>query len=158
MTTSPLNSTEERSAGFNWLFKIPYTDLTGTAGLTKTVTLLSGLGVGHIVQNAAFYLRTAYDGGATTNLALDVGYDLAAGTDDPDAILDNYEIHVDATEILAGDANGVIFATLRTGYAFQESASITALFTAVGANLTALTQGEVWIFLRVADLTKLGGL
>jgi hypothetical protein len=81
-----------------------------------------------------------------------VGYDLAAGSDDPDAFLDNYEIHLDASEVLAGDGNGAVFATLRTGYAFQESAKITALFTATGGNLSVLTTGKVIVWLEVANI------
>jgi hypothetical protein len=48
---------------------------------------------------------TAFDGGATSALALDVGHN-GATTDDADSILDNYEVHVDATEVMFGDGNG----------------------------------------------------
>lgn len=151
-TVTKLSAEETRECGFTHKAIVRHTDLTGTAATSKVETLLSGLTAGTLVQAAAFRLVTPFDGGATTNLALDVGWNLAAGTDDPDGLLDNYEIHVDATEVLAGDGNGAAFATLRTGFAFQESGSIEALLTATGANLSALTTGEVWIYLSVVDL------
>ena len=108
---------------------------------------------GMLFDKAAYKLVTAFDGGATSALALDVGHN-GATTDDPDSLLDLYEIHVDATEVFYGDGNGAVFATLRTGYAALDAGNIEATFTATGANLTALTQGEVHIYLRVVDLTK----
>ena len=162
MDSISLQTTEERSSGFSHLWKIRYTDLNDTAALTKTLQLMgtaaNGVAVGDFVMAAAMYLRTAFVGTAVTNLAIEVGYDLASGTDDPDAFLDSYELAGVATEVLAADGNGAVFATLRTGYAFQEAADIEALFTAVGANLSALTAGEVWVFLRIVRLPKLGGL
>jgi hypothetical protein len=158
MIISPLNTVEERSSGFNFLAKVLYTDLNTTAGLTKVLTLASGLGVGDLILDGAMYLKTAFVGTAVTNLAIEVGWNVATGTDDPDGIIDSYELAGVATEVLAADANGAAFATLRTGFAFQESGSIEALFTAVGANLTALTAGEVWVFLRIVNLAKLGGV
>jgi hypothetical protein len=44
---------------------------------------------------------------------------------------------------------------LANGWVFREAAAIEATFTATGANMTELTTGEVRIFLRVVDLTKL---
>jgi hypothetical protein len=155
MTIRPLSAEETRQNNFTHIVKINHLDLNDTAATTKTLSLITGLRAGHIVTEAAFRLITPFDGGATTALVLDVGYDLAAGADDPDAILDNYQIHLDATEIFAGDGNGAIFAANRTGYAFQESAKITALFTATNANLSTLTTGEVAIFLSVLDLNTL---
>lgn len=145
------NLMAQEARRFTHRIEIDFSDLSAAA-TTKTLDLVTGLGVGDIVLGAAYKLETPFDGGATSALALDVGYDLAAGTDDPDAILDNYQIHLDSTEVLAGDGNGAIFATLRTGYAFLESAKITALFTATGANLSELTAGKVIIWLEIASL------
>jgi hypothetical protein len=147
---------EQRAAtGFTHRFTVDYTDLTSFAALTATLQLLNDLTARHLVSKAAFELETAFAGTSITNLALDVGYDLASGTDDPDAFLDAYELCGAATEILAGDGNGVVFATLRTGYANQEEMDIEVLFTAVGANLSALTAGRVHIYLAVNDLKAL---
>lgn len=151
-----LDSVQELSNGFTHKAVITAADLNDTAATTKTLNLVTNLIHGHFVRDAAFYLPTPFDGGATSALSLDVGYDLAAGSDDPDAFLDAYEIHLDATEVLAGDGNGAVFATLRTGHVFQENATITALFTATGGNLSLLTAGEVWIYLNVTPLHQLG--
>lgn len=147
------NAAEQARFGFTDKIIITYADLSGTAATTKTITLApftAGLGV----TKAAFKLVTAFDGTSTTNLALDVGWN-GASTDDPDGVLDNYEIHNDATEVVYGDGNGAAFATLRTGYYPADAGNYEALFTATGANLTDLTTGEVHIYLRLEDLTKI---
>jgi len=136
--------------GFTHRFEIPYTDLTGTASTSVAISLAT-YAAGKGVTAAAYKLVTAFDGGATSALALDVGHN-GATTDDPDSILDNYEIHADATEVLYGDGNGAAFATLRTGYFPLDAGAYEATFTATGANLTVLTTGEVHIYLRIVDL------
>ena len=154
MDTNYFNSINERSSGWTHQFKIPFGDLSAAA-TTKTISLLT-LESGDLVRDAAFYLPTAFVGAAVTNLTVDVGHNAAAGADDADSILDAYEICGAATEVLAGDANGAAFATLRTGYAAVEAVTIEALFTATGANTSVLTAGEVWIYLNVSKLARLG--
>ncbi len=144
---------ESAATGFSHKFVIPYTDLTGTAGVTLAIPVLAYT-AGCFFDRAAYKVVTAFDGGATSALALDVGHN-GATVDDPDSLIDNYEIHVDATEVLYGDANGAVFATLRTGYCALDAGNIEVTFTATGANLTALTQGEVHIYLRMIDLAKI---
>lgn len=148
-----LGEQEASATGFSHKFVVPYTDLTGTAGLTLAVPLIAYT-AGTLFDKAAYKLVTAFDGGATTNMALDVGHN-GASTDDPDSLIDNYETHLDATEVAYGDGNGAVFATLRTGYAALDAGNIEATFTAIGANLTALTQGEVHIYLHLVDLAKI---
>lgn len=154
MKTILLGQDEQRYSGYTHRFTVDYTDLSAAA-TTKTLSLISGLALGSIVKEAAYYLETSFDGGATSALTLKVGYNLAAGTDDDDSFVAGNSIHADSSPVLAGDGNGAAFATLRTGYAFQESAAIEALFTATGANLNTLTQGKVHIFLAVVDMKKL---
>lgn len=149
-----LTEQERAATGFTHKYIIPYTDFTSIASTGGNVVLES-VTAGHMVTGGAFKLVTAFAGTSVTNVALDVGYDLAAGTDDPDAFIDNYEIAGAATEILYGDANGAAFATLRTGYCFLESADIECALTATGANLSALTAGEVHVYLGIVDLTKI---
>lgn len=144
---------QQAHSGFSHRFTVDYTDFTAAA-TTQVFQLLNSLPRGTMVTAAAFELETPFDGGATSALAMDVGYDLLAGTDDPDAFLDNYEVHLDATEVLAGDGNGAVFATLRTGYVSQEQMDLEVLFTATGANVTALTAGKVHIYLKVVELPK----
>lgn len=146
---------EEQAAasGFSHVCTIEYTDLNTTAGTTKTIELLTGMTVGVLVDKAAFYLETGFVGASITNLLVEVGWDSAA--DDADGLLAGYEAATAGTEILAGDGDGAAFATLRTGYAFVAAGEIEVLFTATGANLTALTAGKCHIFLHVTDLAKL---
>jgi hypothetical protein len=138
--------------GFTHRFEITYADLSSTAAATLAISLLT-YSAGTGVTAAAYRLVTNFDGGATSALALDVGHN-GATTDDPDSILDNYEIHEDATEVKFGDANGAAFATLRTAYFPLDAGAYEATFTATGGNLTLLTAGEVHIFLRVSNLVK----
>lgn len=152
MKTLALSPEERAQSGFTHKAIITYEDLSGTAATTKTLTLAS-YSAGQLFHKAAYKLVTNFDGGATSALALDVGWN-GGTTDDPDGLLDNYEIHEDASEVKYGDGNGAAFATLRTGYAALDAGDLEALFTATGANLTALTQGEVHIYWAQTDLTK----
>ena len=154
-TITKLSDQETRESGYTHKAVIAFTDLTGTAATTKTESLLTGLGVGNIITGAAFRRASGFVGASVTNLTMAVGYDLAAGTDDPDGIIEAVELATAGTEILAGDATGVIFATKRTGFAPQEGCTVTALFTATGANLSVLTAGEVHVFISVVDLSKI---
>ncbi len=141
--------------GFTHRFEITYADVAAISGATTAgAIVLAAYAAGKGIVNAAYRLVTAFDGGATSALALDVGWN-GATTDDPDGAIDNYEIHVDATEILFGDANGAGFATLRTGYFPLDAGNYEATFTATGANLSTLTTGEVHIYLGLVDLTKI---
>lgn len=148
-----LGEQEKADCGFTHKFVIPYTDMTSTAGTTLTIDLMS-VTAGTVVKNVAHKVVTNFDGGATSALTLDLGYDLAAGTDDPNGFIEAVSVHADGTPVAYGLANGAAFATKLTGYAFLEAATIDALFTATGANLTALTQGEVHVYVELADLTK----
>lgn len=153
MKTYIFGEQEQARTGFSHKFVIPYTDLTGTAATSLAIPVLAYT-AGCFFDRAAYKVVTTFDGGATSALALDVGHN-GATTDDPDSLLDNYEIHEDATEVKFGDANGAVFATLRTGYCALDAGNIEVTFTATGGNLTLLTQGEVHIYLRMIDLAKI---
>lgn len=153
MQAEQLGVEMQARTGFTHKFTIDYTDLTALGAVTSGAVVLAPYTAGFILQLAAYRLETAFDGGATSALALDVGWN-GASTDDPDGAIDNYEVHVDGTEVFYGDGNGAAFASLRTGYAALDAGTIEATFTATGGNLNALTQGKVHIFLRLVDLTK----
>lgn len=148
------NLSDAQKAGFDYThrFEITYADLTALGAVASGTVSLADYVAGKGVTGGAFKLVTNFDGGATSALALDVGWD-GATTDDADGVLDNYEVHEDATEVKFGDANGAAFATLRTGYFPLDAGTYKATFTATGGNLSALTQGEVHIYLRICDLT-----
>lgn len=148
-----LNAADQARFGFTHKVVITFADLTALGAVASGVVPLATYTAGLGCTKAAFRLVTAFTGGATSALALDVGHN-GATTDDPDSILDNYEVHSTGTEIFFGDGNGAVFATLRTGYYPLDAGTYEALFTATGGNLNALTAGEVNIYLRLEDLTK----
>jgi hypothetical protein len=148
-----LNAADQARFGFTHKVVITFADLTALGAVASGTVALATYTAGLGCTKAAFRLVTAFTGGATSALALDVGHN-GATTDDPDSILDNYEVHSTGTEIMFGDGNGAVFATLRTGYYPLDAGTYEALFTATGANLNVLTAGEVNIYLRLEDLTK----
>ena len=148
-----LNAADQARFGFTHKAVITFADLVALGAVASGTVALATYTAGLGCTKAAFRLVTAFTGGATSALALDVGHN-GATTDDPDSILDNYEVHSTGTEIFFGDGNGAVFATLRTGYYPLDAGSYEALFTATGANLNALTAGEVNIYLKLEDLTK----
>lgn len=149
-----LTEQERATQGFTHKFIIPVTDLNTTAGLTKVIDLKS-VAAGATVKNAAMKVVTNLDGGATTAVGLELGYDLASGSDDPNGFIETISVHADGTPIAFGMGNGVAFATKLTGYVFLEAAVIEALFTSTTHNLDLLTTGEVHIYLELGDLTKI---
>lgn len=151
MKVFALSNAQQAQLGFTHRFEIPYTDLSSTAS-TGLAVVLAAYVAGRGVTGAAFKLVTPFDGGATTNLTIKVGHN-GATTDDDDSLIAATELHLDGTEILYGDGNGAAFATLRTGYFPLDAGNYEATFTATGANLTALTTGEVHVYLNIVDLS-----
>ena len=148
-----LNAADQARFGYTHKSVVTFADFTALGAVASGTVALATYTAGLGCTKAAYRLVTAFDGGATSALALDVGHN-GATTDDPDSILDNYEVHSTGTEIFFGDGNGAVFATLRTGYYPLDAGTYEALFTATGGNLNALTAGEVNIYLRLEDLTK----
>jgi len=153
MYIQELASQEKIDTGFSHKAVITYDDLDGTAATTLALTV-GKAARGTLISAAGYRLVTAFDGTSTTALVIDFGYDYATLTDDPDAFIDNLEIHNDGTEILGSDGNGAVFATLRTGWQALEAADLEVLFTATTANLTDLTSGEIHVYWKQTDLTR----
>lgn len=177
MKIATLSTAQAAATGCTHRFEITYADLTA-ADTTQTVTLASILAAGTFVSNVCYKVVTLFDGGSTSDLTVQVGYDVATGTDDANGLLTAHSIHADGTYIMAGPspigdadtgtvdgtygaAESTVIASLRSKLdaltrsapkAFQESGSVTALFTSSGANLSTLTQGEVHIYARIAQL------
>ena len=147
-----LSDAQRAHHGFSHRFELTYADLTDTAGTGKTITLMAytaGMGV----INAASKIVTNFDGGATSELTIKVGFD-GATTDDDDGIIEARSVHADATYITYGDATGAVFATKRTGYFPLDAGNYTILFTATGANPSTLPQGAIHVYLPIANLPK----
>lgn len=141
-----LSNNEAAPSGFTHKWEITHADLTAGA-TTQTLQLADGLTAGYLVQQAAYRVVTGFTGGSLSTMVIDVGYDLASGTDDPDAFIDNVSVFAAG----GGDGNGAVFATLRTGYYFAEGASVEVLFTG-SHNVDTATAGEVHVYLRLINL------
>ena len=171
-----LDVAQAAALGRNCKFTITYADLAEEGATTSAVlTLLNDVAVRSEISNVAFSLPTAFDGGSTSGLLLDVGV-----TADLDAFIDGIEIHEDGTQIIAAGPTltAPSTTTVDETYATPESVVLTdlrtlanqivnsapkvltattdllATFTATGANLDTLTAGEVNIFAKVVDLSK----
>ena len=153
MKLRKLSAEETREYGFTHKAEITYADLTAAA-TTQALTIFSGLAAGQLVKEAAFRLVAAFSGGSASALTLKVGWNNATLTDDPVGLIAAAEL-LSSSKLLAGDGTGAAFAAARTGFAPQESATIEALFTATGANVSTVTAGEVHVYLAVVDLSKL---
>lgn len=159
---------------------IDFNKLAETADTTVTLTISDYI-ARDIAGDAWLDLVVPFDGGATSALKLDFGFN-GASVDDADAFLDNVEIHLDATEILAnvGPAPTVGSETVNETYgteestvitelvtataalrnkrvAFQEAGSLEMVFTATGANLSTLTAGRVHVYFTHIQPTKIRG-
>jgi len=148
-----LNAADQARFGFTHKTVITFADLVALGAVSSGVVSLATYTAGLGCTKAAFRLVTAFVGGATSALSLKVGHN-GVTTDDDDSIIAAYELHSTGTEIFFGDGNGAAFATLRTGYYPLDAGTYEALFTATGGNLNALTAGEVNIYLKLEDLTK----
>lgn len=136
----------ETTRGATHVVKLLYTDLTDTAALTKTLPILPGstgtLPVGSMVRCIGHRVVTAFVGASVSALTLQVG---DGGDTDrfATAALDS---------MLATGYTAVPASVTTQPYAYESADTVDALFTAVGANLSVLTAGEVHVFLQVVPL------
>jgi len=146
MATTKYNGKSiQELAGYTDSIRITHEDLTASA---TTQTITKAVKAGTQVRSVAFKVHTAFDGGATSALKLDVG-----DGDDADGYIDNEEIHVDATEVLYGPSlDGVM-----TGKTYAADDNIDILFTATGANVSVLDAGEVEIFFNIINIDNVSG-
>lgn len=181
MKITELTLEERIKTGCSHQVVIDYTDLNDTAGAAKTLDLVA-YAARDCATLVAFDLIEPFDGGATSALAMKVGFD-GATVDDDDAFIQSEELHLDATEVLASvgvppavatetvdstwDADAAtVVNSLRNvvnsfrarRIAFQEAGMIEAVFTATGANLDTLTAGKVALFLNIVNLPDIRGI
>ena len=138
----------ELSNGYSDYITIKHGDFTAAA-TTQTFTL--AIPAGGIVRAVGYYLETAFDGGSTSALALDIG-----DGSDPDGFLDNIETHVDATEVTYSTGIGAYIdgATNneQQGELYTSADTLDILFTASGANVDTLDTGKITIFVDMKRL------
>jgi hypothetical protein len=139
-------SLQEQARGFSNKFNVKYSDVALGTGSSDTVTLtLGALPSKYVLNNALVNVTTAFAG--TTAFTIQVGTTTTTNN------------LVTAQSVLtAGVLAGVpTTATIRTATA---SANLVAIFTnATGGSPSALTAGELDIYLNIVDLTdptKLG--
>ena len=139
-------SLQEQARGFSNKCNVKYSDVALGTGSSDTVTLtLGALPSKYVLNNALVNITTAFAG--TTAFTIQVGTTTTTNN------------LVTAQSVLtAGVLAGVpTTATIRTATA---SANLVAIFTnATGGSPSALTAGELDIYLNIVDLTdptKLG--
>ena len=108
-----------------------------------------------VVRSVSYYLIEAFDGGATTNLTVEIG----DGTD-PNGYILASEVHLDGTEVIAAITYGV-FLTVGTdvdtgnGKLYGATAdTVYVLFTATGADTSVLTQGKIRVVVSFDDISQ----
>lgn len=175
MTLQKLDPQEAALRGASHECVVQYSDLSGTAATSLTQTIAADLPAGTRIAYIGHQLDTLFDGGATSELTAKIGWDLTSGTDDDDGLLAATSLHADATYVKYGppaiadvdsstvdntygqQENDVITSArtklntvVKNGFkVFNDIAQLNIVWTATGANLSALTQGKVRFFFRI---------
>lgn len=174
-TFQTLDSQEAALRGATHEAIFTYDDLDGTASTSLTSTLAESLPAGTRIEFIGWQLDTDFDGGATTDLTAKIGWDLGSGTDDDDGLLAAVSLHADATEVQYGpvaiadlptttvdetyatpestvltDVRTKLNTVLKRGpKVFDDTADLEIVWTSSGANLSALTSGQVRFWFRI---------
>lgn len=146
MEIIPLSFEEQIATKFTHRINVKYTDLNTTAALTKTIALYPTAAAGKAsvgVGECAIYVKTAFVGASISALGLEVG-----DGNDPNRNM------VSASILAAAGTWYALVPVTTAPYIFSAADTVDALFTAVGANLTALTAGELDLFIRAIDMSK----
>lgn len=144
----PLANETRASKGFTHFAKIKYSDLNSTASTTATLELFN-VGAGSVVRKVASKVVTQFDGGSTSDLNISVG-----DGGDVDRFIGNgttnVRIHADGSADLYSEDSG----QGTVPYEYNSTDTVDAVFTATGANLTALTEGEVIVYAEIVDYSE----
>jgi hypothetical protein len=127
--------------GCNTEVVVEHTDLSDTAGTTKTLTV--SVDAGKQVTGGPHILVTDFAGPSISSLVYTVG-----DGDDADHYLTSTEVEETGTEIDYKSGTG-------TSKAYTGSDTVDLAFTATGANLDTLTAGKLKVYLNIADLEDL---
>jgi hypothetical protein len=142
-----------RSSGLNKTVEITikYSDISAAA-TTKNYEAIQ-IPIYGVVKQVAYVLDTEFDGGATSELTVQIG----DGTN-PDGYIEAKSVHVDGTAIPTSIVDGA-YLTIGTdvntenGKQYAAADTIDVLFTATGANTSVLTQGSIRVIVEYLDLT-----
>ena len=141
METNKLPVETQALIGCNTEVVVDYTDLSDTAGTTKTLTV--SVDAGKQVTGGPHVLVTDFAGPSISSLVYTVG-----DGDDADHYLTSTEVEETGTEIDHKAGTG-------TTQAYTGSDTVDLAFTATGANLDTLTAGKLKVYLNIADLEDL---
>ena len=154
---------QERTVGELQKVQIFYSDINTVAGLTTTLSTgtqpaawangpNTTVGIPYLLgdqlKEAFFYLVTPFVGASITSLTVSAGYNDSSGSSTT-AFITAQQILSGASPVTCGCGtgtyNGAGYAAL--GGTIASPGYVTYTFTAIGANLTALTAGEVDIYI-----------
>lgn len=159
MKILPLPDQTRLESGFSHKVIVDYTDLSGTAATTKTLTFFpdstsSGMTAGSAILRTGMQMITPFVGTSITAVTLTLGdgataarYIAAASTDLVTAAATN-------TKEQVASGTGAPYAYTGKNVADGNN-KLLGLFTATGANLTALTAGKVEIYFCLVDMAGL---
>lgn len=141
-----------RSSGINKTVEvvIKHSDLSAAA-TTETYEAIQ-LPIYGIVTQVAYVLDTEFDGGATSELTIQVG----DGTD-PNGYITAKSVHADATSVATGIIDGAYLNDGTTnntvnGKQYAAADTLDVLFTATGANINVLTAGQLRLIVSYLDI------
>lgn len=175
-TAIPLSLSERIRTGCSHVQVIPYTDLTDTAGTTKTLVIFTGASKQGICR-VFFVIDTNFDGGATSDMTVSATLNYASSTDK--TLVAAVSVHEDGTEVPGspagiavvdastvddtyGNAENLVVTDLRSKLNIvlgripiipSEAWTLDLLFTSSGGNLSVLTSGKLLVFFEVIDLS-----
>ena len=121
------------------------------AATTQTIEAIQ-LPAYSVVTQVAFKLEEEFDGGATSELTVQLG----DGTD-PNGYITAQSVHADATSVAAAIVDGAYLNDGTTGNTingklYSADDTVDVLFTATGANVSVLTAGKVRVVVSYIDL------
>jgi len=138
--------------------KVGYAELSAAA-TTKVVDLFPIPADGY-VELVGYYIAPGefFDGGATSTMTVELG---VTGVD-TDGFVAATVVHVDGTEISSAINSGAFYNDLTTAnvinakvYDAASATTLSALFTATGANTSALTTGSITFFAKICDFSQI---
>jgi hypothetical protein len=141
METNKLPVETQALTGCNTEIVVDYTDLSDTAGTSKTLTV--AVANGQAVTAGPHILMTDFAGPSISSLVYTVG-----DGDDADHYLTSTEVEVSGTEVDYKLGTGV-------SKLYTIADTIDLAFTASGANLNTLTAGKLKVYVNILDLDDL---
>jgi len=133
----------EQIRGATHVAIVTFADLNDTAALTKTLSVFTAasLPAGTLLDCVGYRVVTAFAGGTVATLTVQVGDTGSA----------NRYATAGLKDLLSTGAIAVPKSVTTAPFALTSADTVKLLFTSTVGNLSALTAGEIHIFLRVVD-------